>query len=173
MRGIHGWPKASNAENISISWHYHDIYSIDPHPNMHPFKSHSIIKKAVSPMLVQRWYTTIGVMLRQRWPNVSVPMLSQRWANWQINVGPTSVCRRWPNVRVDVGPTLGQRRNASWDGISKICKYHWIKLSISYNNKCFSKTRFWSSDDWITSIMYPSVLHLILREKWLLQKFAL
>ena len=25
--------------------------------------------------------------------------------------------RRWPNVRVDVGPTLGQRRNASWEGV--------------------------------------------------------
>ena len=117
VRGIHQWPKASNAENISISWRYHEIFHWSTYPNMHPFKSHPIIKKAVGPMLVQRWHTTIGVTLCQRWPNISVPTLGrcwcnvgptlacQCWANWQIHVGPTSVCRRWPNVRVDVGPT--------------------------------------------------------------------
>ena len=97
VRGIHRWPKASYAENISMSWRYHDIFHWSTHRNMHPFKSHPIIKKAVGPMLVQRWHTTIGVTLRQRWTNVSVPTLGRCWSN----VGPTLVLQRW----ADVGPT--------------------------------------------------------------------
>ena len=43
-----GFPsqKASNAENISISWCYQDIFHWSTHSSMHPFKAHPIIKKA-------------------------------------------------------------------------------------------------------------------------------
>ena len=102
---------------------------------------------SVGPMLVQRWHTTIGVTLCHRWPNVSVPTLGrcwhnfgptlarQRWANWQIHVGPTLVSWRWPNVRVDVGPTLGQRRNASWDGLDKLKMGSILSLKLNLTLK--------------------------------------
>ena len=43
-----GFPsqKASNAENISMSWRYHNIFHWSTHPKMHPFEAHPIIKKA-------------------------------------------------------------------------------------------------------------------------------
>ena len=42
-----GFPsqKASNAENIAISWSYQDIFHWSTHSSIHPFNAHSIINK--------------------------------------------------------------------------------------------------------------------------------